>query len=139
VVETAQYSTPVGFFVGATLLYSFPDAGTFKTRKKTMPKTQTLERDKESEQREIAVRNAFIGDQVMSLLGAPSDLHCIQVRRLWDNRYRVNIFTGPDVVSAKVANSYFLLVDGEGKIVSSNPNISRQNAGQPEAALPLRS
>ena len=51
----------------------------------------------------------------------------VQVRLLWGNYYRVNVCLGPDAASVKVAQSYFLKVDGDGNIVESTPKITRQN------------
>jgi len=62
----------------------------------------------------------------MSTLGKPGDLHAVQVRWLWEDHYRVNVFVGPDAASAKVANSYFLVVDDGGNIIASTPTIRRQ-------------
>ncbi len=74
---------------------------------------------------------ALIGAQVVHNLGRPSDLHKVQVRRLWENFYRVNILVGPDAASAKVAHSYFLKVDGDGLIVESTPKIPRPQPVKP--------
>jgi len=41
-------------------------------------------------------------------------LHKVQVRRLWDDHYRVNVLIGEDAASAKIANSYFVEADGDG-------------------------
>jgi hypothetical protein len=67
-----------------------------------------------------------LGEQVLQQLGHPSGLHRVQVRKLWEDRYRVNIFVGVDAACATVAHSYFLVVDGDGKIVASNPKITRR-------------
>jgi len=69
---------------------------------------------------------SLIGDQVLHLLDQPGDLHRVQVRKLWDDRYRVNIFVGGDAGSATVAHSFFLTTDGAGKIVASSPNILKR-------------
>ena len=69
---------------------------------------------------EVIVRNG-----VLSGLGRPRGLCHVQVRCLWDGRYRVNVLVGADVVSATVAHSYFLETDGAGKILSSSPPITR--------------
>jgi hypothetical protein len=69
--------------------------------------------------------SALIGERVLSQLGKPVDLHRVQVRRLWDGHYRVNILIGADAASAKVSDSYFLQADGDGNIVTSTPQISR--------------
>ncbi len=66
-----------------------------------------------------------IGVSVMKALGRPTDLFRISVVRLWSNRYRVNVQTGPDAVSARVAHSFFLEADAGGAVVASNPVISR--------------
>ena len=71
-------------------------------------------------------RHVLIGEQVIDALGEPAGLLRVQVRHLWDSRYRVNVFVGPDVVSARVANSYFLTVDDEGTIVTSAPRMKRE-------------
>jgi hypothetical protein len=59
-------------------------------------------------------------------LGAPGDLLTVQVRPLWANHYRVNVFVGVDVVTAKVAHSYFLTADANGNITESTPKINKQ-------------
>lgn len=69
---------------------------------------------------------AVIARQVMQQLGQPINLRRVEVRRLWDNRYRVNVFVGAESASATVPNSYFLVVDGEGDILTSTPEIKRQ-------------
>ena len=71
--------------------------------------------------------DALLAEQVIHIFGKPAGLHKVQVRRLWEKRYRVNILIGPDAASVKVAHSYFLKVDGDGNIVESTPNITRQD------------
>jgi hypothetical protein len=70
--------------------------------------------------------NAAIGKHVVRLLGQPGDLHTVQVRQLWDNHFRVNVFIGLDAGSLKLAHSYFLLTDGDGNILESTPEIAKQ-------------
>src|SRR4051794_10840163 len=69
---------------------------------------------------------ARIRGQVLRLLGEPEGLRTVQVRRLWDNRYRVNVFVGPPAAAARVAHSYFVTVDPDGTIVGSDPRIGRE-------------
>jgi hypothetical protein len=71
--------------------------------------------------------SALIAEQVVHILGKPEGLHQVQVRPLWGNYFRVNVLTGPDAASVRVANSYFLKADGEGNIVESTPKITRQH------------
>jgi hypothetical protein len=73
---------------------------------------------------EAGLLEAVLRDKVMQVLGRPPGLHRTQVRLLWDDHYRVNVFVG-DAASAKVAHSYFLKADGNGKILTSTPAIAR--------------
>jgi hypothetical protein len=68
---------------------------------------------------------ALISASVLRELGKPADLCRISVVRLWENRYRVNVQTGPDAVSARVAHSFFLEVDEGGGVVTASPAIAR--------------
>lgn len=66
-----------------------------------------------------------IGLQVLQSLGEPDHLHSVNVRRLWDQHYRVNVYVGRDGCTITVAHSYFLVADAEGRIMSSDPIITR--------------
>lgn len=76
------------------------------------------------EQKEIL--QDLIGEQVMYVLGEPADLLRVQVRQLWSNHFRVNVFTGEHAAAARIANSYFLSVDADGNIAGSTPKIVKQ-------------
>src|SRR5579864_1979499 len=78
--------------------------------------------------------DGVIVDQLVRHLGRPAHLHKVQVRRLWENYYRVNILVGPDAASAKVAHSYFLKVDGDGLIVEATPKIPKPRPAIPGSA-----
>jgi hypothetical protein len=58
--------------------------------------------------------DALIGKRVIDTLGKPGGLHKVQVRRLWDDHYRVNVLIGEDAASVTIANSYFLEADSDG-------------------------
>ena len=60
---------------------------------------------------------------VLNALGEPADTYKVQVRRLWEGHYRVNLLAGADPASTTIAGSYFLVVDGEGSILTSTPSI----------------
>ncbi len=80
-----------------------------------------------SQQAEERLRkSAAIRKHVIHALGEPDDLHGVQVRWLWENFCRVNVITGAPAVAARIANSFFLTVDGDGNILESNPRITRQ-------------
>jgi len=70
--------------------------------------------------------SAEIGARVLRTLGQPDDLYQFQVRQLWDNHFRVNVFVGTDSTSFRLAHSYFLVADGDGNIVNSTPEITRK-------------
>jgi hypothetical protein len=62
----------------------------------------------------------------MHTLGEPADLLQVNVRRLWEDCFRVNVLIGRDIVSVKIANSYFVKADSDGNIVESSPKIIMQ-------------
>ncbi|OAI47133.1 hypothetical protein AYO44_10175 [Planctomycetaceae bacterium SCGC AG-212-F19] len=82
--------------------------------------------DTEQREREHQERLAVIGTHIMRALGKPDDLHRVQVRHLWGDHYRVNVFVGGDAATAKIAHSYFLVADSGGAISASTPAITRQ-------------
>jgi hypothetical protein len=92
---------------------------------KTLLRQKPEEREQESELPEAGLLEAVVGDYVMSALGRPAGLYRVQVRHVWGGSYRVNVFVGPDVASFKVAHSYFLRADTDGKILSCCPALAR--------------
>jgi hypothetical protein len=68
---------------------------------------------------------AAVRGSVLSELGSPPGLHRVQVRRVWGDSYRVNVFVGDDAASFKVAHSFFLQADGDGRVIESSPAIAR--------------
>jgi hypothetical protein len=88
----------------------------------TTPQSDS-ETDRGRQMREML--NDLIGEQVVHTLGTPKNLLKVQVRPVGSDRYRVNVFVGEDSTSGRIANSYFLTADGEGKILSSSPAIVR--------------
>ncbi len=83
------------------------------------------ERQDEQKRQEDGQLAEVVRTNVIMGLGRPAGLHRIQVSSLWHTYYRVNVFVGPDFASAKVAHSFFLETDGNGKILSSSPAITR--------------
>jgi hypothetical protein len=69
---------------------------------------------------------ARIGRQVLQALGEPSGLRAVNVRRLWEDHYRVNVLVGGDATSATIAHSYFLKADGTGHVITATPSILRR-------------
>lgn len=66
-----------------------------------------------------------IGDKVIAQLGRPSDFNRVDVRRLWNDRYRVNVLTGMDAVSIRIAHSFFLVSDDAANISTATPRIAK--------------
>ncbi|MFL5331065.1 MAG: hypothetical protein ACJ8C4_19415 [Gemmataceae bacterium] len=65
-----------------------------------------------------------IAANVLAALGKPTNLLHIQVKSLWANFYRVNVFVG-DSQTAAVPHSYFLEATTDGAIGNSTPRITR--------------
>ncbi len=69
---------------------------------------------------------ALVRENVMNDLGRPADLYNVQVRSLWNNNFRVNVFVGANAACVKIAHSFFLAADGDGKVLDSTPRIARR-------------
>jgi hypothetical protein len=76
-------------------------------------------------EREGGPLEAAVCGSVLSELGRPPGPHRVQVRLVWGGRYRVNVFVGVDTPSPRVAHSFFLQADGDGKVLTSSPAITR--------------
>lgn len=90
-----------------------------------MTTTQQRDRDEQLKRDMGDTLNKLISEQVVHSLGRPDDLLKVQVRPVGSDRYRVNIFVGKDIVSGRIADSFFLTADGEGNILASSPEIVR--------------
>ena len=71
-------------------------------------------------------RDDFISKKVLLALGRPTNLCRIQVRRLWEDHYRVNVLVGTEVYSARIGHSYFLVMDAEDNIIRCMPPLAKQ-------------
>ncbi len=65
-----------------------------------------------------------VGVNVLKALGQPHNLLRIQVKSLWGDHFRVNVFTGTPE-SAAVSHSFFLEASTDGEILKSSPPIER--------------
>jgi hypothetical protein len=86
---------------------------------------RTGEKRAEQKAQEAGLLEAVVRDNVLCDLGKPPLPHRVQVSCVWGDSYRVNVFVGPNISSFKVAHSYFLRADGDGKILTSFPAITR--------------
>src|SRR5690348_3079746 len=84
------------------------------------------DKDGDREQHRREALNALIGEQVLHALGDPGELHRMQVFQLWEGHYRVNVLRRVDAVSSEIVHSYFLVADGDGKVVASTPEITKR-------------
>jgi hypothetical protein len=91
-----------------------------------MASKQEHDKEKENLRNQRSQLTALIGENVIDALGRPSGLQRVQVRQLWGECYRVNILIGSDVGSAKISKSFFVVVDSQGKIAESTPQITKQ-------------
>jgi hypothetical protein len=74
--------------------------------------------------------DSLIGRRVLDALCQPAGTCKLQVRRLWDEQhYRVNLLAGEDAVSTRIVGSYFLVVDGEGNILTATPSLTGGKSG----------
>jgi hypothetical protein len=90
-----------------------------------MAKTMERDRDEELHRDTRDKLNDLIGERVIHSLGTPGDLLTVQVRWVGSDRCRVNVFVGKDVISGRIAHSYYLTTDGEGNILTSSPEVAR--------------
>jgi hypothetical protein len=95
-------------------------------RRKMMPKKLENVQQAAENKQEFRQLSTLIGKQVLGALGQPGGLLKTEVRPLWQDHFRVNVFVGVDAASARVAHSYFLVVDRDGTIIASTPKITKQ-------------
>jgi hypothetical protein len=67
-----------------------------------------------------------VGRSVLRELGEPTGGHRVDVRELWADHYRVNVFVGAEFWSMRLAHSYFLVTDPDGNIIEASPRITQQ-------------
>ena len=97
-----------------------------KDRTMANPKPLELDEQATAKMKRAEQLSAAVCTSVMNILGHPSDLFRVSARKLWDNRYRVNVQTGADAVSVRIAHSFFVAADEKGNVVESIPAIARQ-------------
>jgi hypothetical protein len=83
-------------------------------------------KQEEQQARESSSLEAVVGKNVMRDLGRPAGLHHVQSRRVFGDNCRVNVFVGEGAASAKVAHSFFVAADADGKVLESTPAITRR-------------
>jgi hypothetical protein len=93
-----------------------------------MPNKLQIQQPKETkmEHDERETLNDLIREQVIQALGKPMDLRNVQVRKIWNDHYRVNVIVGESAASVSIAHSYFLVIDSEGRLIAATPKITKQ-------------
>ena len=92
---------------------------------KTLLKPDPAGNDEGARPSEQGLLEAVIADAVMVMLGRPAEFLRADVRHLWGYRYRVNVFVGPHATNARVAHSFFVTTDGNGKVLAAVPPLAR--------------
>jgi ribosomal protein L19 len=103
-----------------------PENTRAKAREDRMQMAPETEQGKGIETHKREIMHALVREQVIHKLGEPGDLLNVQVRLLWDARYRVNVFVGASATCARISHSFFVLTDSDGNILESTPKIKRQ-------------
>ena len=85
------------------------------------PPDEGADREKGAAER----RFASIVRAVMGALGRPTDFLRATVRPVGSENFRVNVMTGPDVASARLAHSFFVTADETGTVTGSTPAITK--------------
>lgn len=62
---------------------------------------------------------------VLAALGRPPGLLRVAVSPLWGDYFRVNVVTGDDATSARVAHSYFVEASPDGAVRAATPALRR--------------
>jgi hypothetical protein len=91
-----------------------------------MNETPLLRLDEGTQQRGAATDAELIGGHILRALGRPPKLCSVQVRALWENRFRVNVYAGDDMLSAKITDSFFVVTGSHGRIVDTAPAVTRR-------------
>jgi hypothetical protein len=91
-----------------------------------MPENSKQDRMDTGEKEHMA-RNERISRRV-SLAVSQSSAPCmVQVRLLWEDHFRVNVFVRENDGSSRIAHSFFLKADADGNILGSTPHLTQAN------------
>ena len=91
-----------------------------------MPTTEQGKQQAEQAKQTHEQRRGVIAGQLLQALGRPATLYRVEVRHLWENHYRANVFVGADAASTRIAHSFFVVADEDGNIIASVPDITRE-------------
>jgi hypothetical protein len=97
-----------------------------KKARKTMISNQLSEANPQRKDQDQDRLKAVIRSCVLDALGGKNCLGRVEVRALWSDYYRVNIFMGDSPGSITIASSFFIEADENGNIVQSQPPLKRR-------------
>jgi hypothetical protein len=101
------------------------DETPYRIAVKRMPTKEQGKQKAEQAKQTNEQRSGVIIGQLLQALGRPATLYRVEIRHLWDDRYRANVFVGADAASTRVAHSFFIVADEDGNIIASEPDITR--------------
>ena len=81
--------------------------------------------DEASEAADRVPTDVAIRTSVLVSLGRPPGLQRVAVIPLWGNYYRVNVLIGVDVLTVRIAHSYFVEAGDGGPILAATPPVTR--------------
>jgi predicted NBD/HSP70 family sugar kinase len=96
------------------------------TKQQEAAQEEARRAEQQTQSQERQALEAVVRENVMRELGRPANLHRVQVRQLWGDNYRVNVFVGLDAAASLVAHSYFVAADGTGKVLTATPAIRKR-------------
>jgi len=96
--------------------------------------TQLLPESPESTR---AVQDEAVGAYVLGTLGRPANLFAVQVRRLWEDHFRVNVLVGENASAVTIAHSYFLVMGSDGSCLACTPAVTREYAPKKTVVAPV--
>jgi len=100
--------------------------GKEKELERLMATKQQAKQHTEQDHQKSEQRSTQLGVEVIRRLGQPDALRRVDVRQLWESRYRVNVLVGESNATARVAHSFFITTDETGNVLSAEPKLSRQ-------------
>lgn len=89
---------------------------------KTLPMSSSAD---EANEATHVPTDAAIRNNVLASLGHPPDFYRVSVMPLWGNYYRVNVLLGVDILTARIAHSYFVETGDGGQILAATPPVIR--------------
>ncbi len=88
---------------------------------------------KEQEKKNKDLINERIKEYVFENLGQPKNLYRLDIRSLWENFYRINMWSvdSSSIIETYVlSDSFFIEISEGGEVIACNPEIKRRYNGE---------